>query len=473
MTHMQETHGTNFELTRHFLARMFESEIFAVRGQWQNVALSAVAAILPVGLLFGDYYAKYRWLSRLPTPVPFRTAAFADYLSLIVLAMAVSGLAALLQWNSLYPGKRDYLTLAGLPIRSRQIFIARFAAVILFTTAFVVVLNLFPSVVIPLQISGRWQQNPSLLVNIVAQGFAAGLGCYFVFLGAMALQGVLLHVLRPKLFARFSASIQAAGIAVCFFAALFAWTIGDWDANAVDKLRQFGGWVPPVWFLGLHERILGDHDPFVVAMSRRALLAMAAALAITALAYILGNRRYRKLLVENPNDVPLPRRFEGTLLRWIAGDPRREAIMQFMARTLARSRVHRTVLLAYVGAALGFVVNSLLLSRGASHLRQTWYEGIQFSVLFAPIALSAIILPGFRHVCCLPAELPANWMFQTTEFLGRRQWMSAFERFAIFCVIGPIYLVFTPSSRHLYSHLRVQRNERHAVARSTSGNATG
>ncbi len=444
MKRLDETHDTTFELVRHFVGRMFESELSAVRGQWQNVAISGLATILPAALLFGNYAAKYRRLAALPSSGPFRDAAFADELSILSLVMAFSGLVVLMQWHSLYPGKRDYLALAGLPIHSRQIFVSRFAAVGLFTTAFVLVVNLLPGIVIPLQIAGRWQKNPSLLVNVVAQMVAASAACYFMFLAAMALQGVLLHVLPTKLFARVSAYAQGVGIAVCFFTALFSWTIGDWESVTLSKVSQFGGWTPPVWFLGLHERLLGDHEAFFAEMSRRALLATSAALAITVLAYFFGYRRYRKLLVEVGSDFPVPRRFHGALLHWIAGDPRREAVMQFIAKTLARSAVHRTVFLVYIGAGVGFAVNSLFLTRAAGHLRQTWYEALRFVVLFWPVALSAIILPGFRHVCSVPAELPANWLFQMTETLGRKQWMSALERFAIVCVIGPIYLVITP-----------------------------
>jgi len=40
---------------------------------------------------------------------------------------------ALLEWQSLFPSGRDYLALASLPVRSRQVFIARFVSVLLFS----------------------------------------------------------------------------------------------------------------------------------------------------------------------------------------------------------------------------------------------------------------------------------------------------------------------------------------------------
>jgi hypothetical protein len=96
-----------------------------------------------------------------------------------------------------------------LPVRPRQIFIARFATVLLFSTALVVVMNLLPSIVAPLEFGGRWQKNPSLAVNIGAQAVSSGLGCFFVLFAIVALQGVLLNLLPVRLFARVSVYVQA------------------------------------------------------------------------------------------------------------------------------------------------------------------------------------------------------------------------------------------------------------------------
>src|SRR5438132_561085 len=111
----------------------------------------------------------YRDLARLASPEPFRAAALLDELALLTLVFAVTGLLALIQWQSFFPGRRDYLSLAGLPIRPRQIFAARFATVLIFCTALVVVMNVLPSLIAPHEFGGRWQKNPSLLVNVGAQ----------------------------------------------------------------------------------------------------------------------------------------------------------------------------------------------------------------------------------------------------------------------------------------------------------------
>jgi len=40
---LDETHGASFELVRHFLASIFDSDMFSVPGEWQKVAAGLLA----------------------------------------------------------------------------------------------------------------------------------------------------------------------------------------------------------------------------------------------------------------------------------------------------------------------------------------------------------------------------------------------------------------------------------------------
>src|SRR5262249_49553106 len=141
------------------------------------------------------------------------------------------------------------------------------------------------------------------------------------------------------------------------------------------------------------------------------------------------------------------------ILRLLARDPRQEAAMQFMATTLARSRTHRMIWLAYIGASIGVVLNSSLvdgafLRRADGHgfleAMAPYRQAMDFVVLFWPLAISVVLLTGFRHVLRIPAELPANWIFRLTESQGRKVWMRAVERFVLLYTVAPLYLVMFP-----------------------------
>ena len=451
MNWLQETHGTKFELMRHFLARMFDGEWSSTGGTWQRVAVSGLALFLPAAMLLmkdgpmdPQYAAKHRLVSALVAPEQLRAAALTDQLALLTLVFAVTGLLGVLEWQSLFPGARDYLALAGFPVRSRQVFAARFGAVFLFSAGLVVAINLLPSLIAPVAFAGPWQQNPSYAAKMIAEAVSSGLGCFFVLFLVVALQGVLLNVLPGRLFARVSPYAQGLLIAALLLAGFRSWAIRDWTQDTIASLPQWSAWAPPVWFAGLHEYLLGDRDPFLAAMAGHAVAAVLLAVALALATYMISYRRYRTLWVENQVRLGAPHRRQWSVVSLLARTPRQEAVMDFMAKTLARSRSHRMIWLAYLGATAAILFNSSLLNGQAFHHWTGWRQSLQFVVLFWPLAASVTLLNGFRHVLSVPAELRANWMFQIAESQGRAEWMEAVERFVLAYTVVPIYLAAAP-----------------------------
>lgn len=445
MNWLKETRGTQFELVRHFLGRMFDGE-WGSPGQWKNIGIGAVSLLLPAGvLLIREGYldsaaaAKYRTLASNATAL--RAASIADELSLITLVFCITGLIALLEWSSLFPSGRDYLALAGKPVRSRQVFAARFLSVLIFSSGLIAAMNLLPSLVTP----AEFGQHAAFGHAAAMQFAASGLACFFVFFAILALQGVLLNVLPGRWFATASVYAQGALIAVLLLGGLYSWSIKEWPPGTIAKLPQFGAWLPPVWFTGLHEQLTGDPNPFYAAMASRALMVSSAAAALSVLTYLISYRRYRRLLLETPVEVAAPRVHRLSLLRLLARNPQQEAVMQFMAKTLSRSRSHRIIWLAYIGGAIAIMLNSSIVD-GALFARHGGLKALRFMVLFWPLACSVVIISGFRHVMAVPSELPANWMFRITESLGRKQWMQAVERFVILYAVAPVYLLLAPVS---------------------------
>lgn len=236
----------------------------------------------------------------------------------------------------------------------------------------------------------------------------------------------------------------AVGAFAFLLAALYSGSIGDLGSKAIARLPQFGAWLPPVWFAGLHEYLLGDRDQFFASMAGRAVTSVLAAVGMTAITYLISYRRYRKLLVEAPVWAPARRSHRWSLLGLVAGEAQREAIMRFMATTLARSRSHRMIWLAYIGATVAVMLNSSIIDGAVFSKSGGLRPALQFAAVFWPVGASVILLNGFRHVVSIPAELPANWIFQITENQGRKFWMSAVERFVVLYVIAPIHLLLAP-----------------------------
>jgi hypothetical protein len=205
-----------------------------------------------------------------------------------------------------------------------------------------------------------------------------------VFFAILALQGVLLNILPATLFAQCSLYLQGGLAGLFLLGGFYSWSIKEWTPAAIARLPQFGAWLPPVWFAGLHQTLAGGEDPFFASMAQRALLAAGLAFALAIATYLISYRRYRKLLLETPVGLAASRVWRGGLIRLLAHTPRREAIMDFLAKTLARSRTHRLLWMVYLGAAAAVVLHGSLID-GAFFVRSgSWNQAAQFLVIFWP-----------------------------------------------------------------------------------------
>jgi len=427
---LDETHGPVFELTRHFLARIFDSELFATPGQWRTVATGCLAMLLAARMALFDMQnaAPFRRAAH-PSVEAVRFMHFSSQLAPLMLLMCVCGLLAILQWQMLMPSRADYFALASLPVNPRQIFTARFIAFCLFATIVVLALNAIPA----------------LLVRApFASGIPWALACYFPFFAIVALQGLLVNTLSGRWYARAAATVQGVLSCALLLGALSSFHVSQWAPDRQTLLRRFA-WAPPVWFAGLEQTFHGSGEPVMHVFAARAGFAFVVSLFLAVLVYFVSYRRYRTLLLETPREAAGARR-GWNVLNLLARDPRQAAIIHFMANTLVRSRTHRLVLLAYAGSAAGILINSVLISQAAAHWSASAASTLKFMVYYWPIVASMIVIPGLRHVFRLPAELRANWLFRITESQGRAQWMSAVERVTLVYAILPIYLVTAPAA---------------------------
>jgi predicted permease len=207
-------------------------------------------------------------------------------------------------------------------------------------------------------------------------------------------------------------------------------------------------WWPPSWFVKLWEALVTGSST-----ARPAVLAIVLPPVIAVLAYLLSYHRYRKLLLEAPADraggqwAGLGSRL---LERWIP-NPREQAAFAFTWKTLARSRVHRLLLFAYAGLALGWVIKAALDAPPVS-LHDEGMYGLM--AVASPLGLAVLMILALRYLFSLPVTLKANWMFQTADQEGRAAWQAAVQRFVIACGIAPVYLASLPASIAILGWLR-------------------
>lgn len=442
---LRETHGPFFELFRHFLRNFFASELVSDPRQ-TNTALIAIVPVLFQWffLLITPLNAKYARLSALPAPHLYRETVRADELWLITLMMGAIGLRTAMKWSALFPDLRDYRALGTLPLRARQIFGAKLAALLLVAAITLLLINSLPSFAFPLISQSRWAVNASLGLRFRAHLCASVAGCAFLFFAIIALQGVLLNVLPPRAFGRTGTLLQGALVAVTLAAVVVSFSI---QPQITDYLLNpvWARWVPSIWFLGLYEKLAGTSDEYTSELARFAIRSLGLAIFVAFSTYVMSYHRHRALLVEGLTSSRNRLSIGKFVARCLFFDPRQQAIAGFMWQTISRSGRHRTILMGYSGLSLAVILTGFIgMDRVVRPERVAAADFISFHV-FALV----FFFIGIRHLFSHPIELKANWIFQITENEGHAAWLRAIDRFALFWGALLIVIVPFPLEAHL------------------------
>src|ERR1035438_7790354 len=330
-----ETHSTRFELRRHFFRRFFESELVSDANQAKVVAGGALAILLSLSIVFTQaYYHKYLQLNNLPDAGPYQRARLADVLFVIGLAMTVVALLTTLEWPSLFPGLRDYMALAALPLRVSELFIAKFTALLAFMSLAIVAITALPSIVFPAVMAG--DHSAHLVRQVPGIFLSCSLGGLFVFFTLVTVQGVLLNILPVRQFPRISLTLQGGLIGVFLCSLPLVFSIPD----LYPYMEQRPAWavcIPPVWFLGGDQQIAGTSEPLAMRLPHLAFAGVASSAAAAILVYLWSYRRHRTRVIESPG---IEGNSASTWADAAAGrllpDLRSLAVFGFVAKSLAR-----------------------------------------------------------------------------------------------------------------------------------------
>jgi hypothetical protein len=435
---LKETHGTQFELLRHFLLRFFDSDLVTAPGQAMPAVIGAISVFLPwFPIMITPLKHKYAYVSSLHSPDAYLRAVRADELWLVTLMMSTIGLLTAIKWQSVFPSLRDYRALAGLPLRSYQIFQAKFTALLIAATTAIFVLNLFPSILFPMVSGGRWTLNPSLGARVMVHAIACVAGCYFFFFALVALQGLLLVLLSRRIFEKVAGAMQAILVPAMLVLVVLSFSIQP-RVTATVLQPRFAAWLPPVWFLGVYQRMLGDPDSGIHALADRALLALVISILLSVLTYAASYQRHRATLVEGTVSSPRKQHRDFHVLDWLFPNPRQLAVVAFTLKTLVGSTQHRMILTAYGGFGLAVFLSGMV------GLREVVGQAKLYAAIFiyAHVVMLAFLLVGLRHLFSIPTELRANWIFQLAEAGSRQEWLDAIDRLIMLVGVGMLLIPF-------------------------------
>lgn len=394
-----------------FLARFFENEISNnsrdMKGSFLRMVgmLAAPGLLLPISNLF-----KWSMLAGTDEGA-LRRALIGDKTLYITMSMGAMMLLTAVVWQALLVDRRDAIVLGSFPVRVRAIVGAKIAALFAYLGIVAGGMHVVASLMYGMALS----QSPfGMLRAIPAHFIASTLACLFACLAVAAFQAVVLAVGGSRVLGKLTAPAQlllaAAGLLLFLLSPLVAATAVDYAAG--NARSAWAVWLPPVWFVGLYEVIVGEAPRVMPAMALRALAGVAAVVAILVAAYPIAYRRVARAAIAGS---PLGgRRSMGAfLLRAIMGllplrtDTRGAA--HFILLTLGRVARQKLIVASALGAALAMCLPFIL--KWASHTGVLAVPGR--SHIAVPFVFVMFGIAGVRMAYNLPVDHAASWIFST------------------------------------------------------------
>jgi len=448
----QDEKAQFIDLTRHFFKRLFDIDFISEDAE----ARLGVVHILTLLAFPGVYYAMIRYLDYRPifwqlTQANCSALTLSDQCRYVFFSMAVIGVVAVLEWDRLFPDGRDYANLMPLPLKLRTIFCAKIAALFQLVGLFILAVAGAPVLIYPLVASEGLHLAPPfqfLVWMMMVHGIAVFSGCLFMFLFFIALQGVLINLLTYAQFRKLSLYVQglATVILVCLFflLPLIPKLLRVWEKTQSSWLYA----LPPMWFLGLYQTLLGTHDVLFLSLARISIIAFVLSAGVAAITYFISYRRHSQMAFESPEEGSTWHfgiaNLLGRLLDrfWLKEGPER-GTFYFVLKTMARSTKQRLNFVAYVSVGLALVLTGILaamvyLARGSFWASLTQPDG---GLLSIPLVVSFFTLVGMRAAFEFPAELRANWIFQITEESNGRLCLAGARKAMIAVAIVPPFVV--------------------------------
>jgi hypothetical protein len=326
----------------------------------------------------------------------------------ICLSMAVAGVVTAVKWDKILPDSQDYLNLAPLPLRPRSIVLANAAAIAIAVLVFAVDVNGSSTILFPAIVGAYANQGLGAIVKFAAaHAVCLTLASLFAFCTVFALLGILSIVLPRETFRACSSWVRGGVL------------IGSVMLLPTNMHAPMARYLPPMWFLGLYQELMGRANPLIAQLARNALEAFTGAVFLMAATYALTYRRSFAGILESGRP-PSQQRILAAALAFLDLFSRRanafdRACHRFIVRAILRSDPHRMCIA--VAAGFGWLLAFAQISSGS-----------QASQLEAPLMVAYLLILGLRLAFEIPASVPSNWIFRSVLDARSHQTIAATRR---------------------------------------------
>ncbi|MBN2409179.1 MAG: hypothetical protein JXE07_05530, partial [Candidatus Aminicenantes bacterium] len=349
-------------LTRHFFHRFFQNDIVDFEDQMKEKVIGGMAFLGAFGIQIANtILLKYTFMEE-------EGPSWVDKCYFLWIFMLLLGLITVVEWDVIFPDRRDYLNIMALPVRLRTFFLAKSASFFLFIGLFSAAAHAPASFSFAYFLTRFRSDSFLFLLRYMAahviSGLAAGI---FIFFLLVFLQGFLMSLLSHGLYRRISSVIRFILLTTLVFLLVVSLTasvsipqsFSNFPAMKDSQARFLYGF-PPMWFVGLYEYLLGNRDAFFASQCRLAVGAVAASLlaffgaaAVSYARHLKKSHEVRRgrAVFKRAKDR-LSRAFDAIFLR----NPTQRAVFHFFGQTLSRSAAHKMRLFNYLAVSSALVL---------------------------------------------------------------------------------------------------------------------
>src|ERR1700761_1249434 len=401
-------------LHEHFFRRFFDNDTLSSGGDTTTSVVRALCFCAVPGLMvafwllpaYGSYAGRDTW------------ARAADRYFFVLFSFVVMGIVTTLEWEMLFPDRADFLILLPLPLRARELFVAKGRALLTMLAVFLAATNIFSLILFPAVSTGS---RANYFHTAAVHSAAVFLSGTFAACCMLAIEGLSICVMPQGWQRRITPVIQALMTTLLLVLLLLFPLFGAHMQTLLEGHAGFSVYIPPLWFLGLYEDLaLGTAAPAGARLlGGIGIYATGCAAALALATYPLAWARQKRRTLEGASQSRKPGGawFAAPLHRRLLRRPQERAVFHFVSQTLLRNSRYQIYLAIYAGIGLALALASMVTVRITP--AHTLVPALSNQGLHAVLPLLLFWLAvGLRVAFGFPVDMRARWIFPMNLLRG-------------------------------------------------------
>jgi hypothetical protein len=399
-------------LLKHFVVRLLNNDVL----KFENESRERIIILM---VLLGSAGGLVAQQLLTPYLIPLLTGANAGGVWIeknvfVTMSMALTGILTVLNWDNIFPDRKDFFNLMSLPIKKSTFFLAKFVSLLVFVGMITLAFDALALFIFAFFLADILQ------VGVLNLGFAYlftnFLGNLFVFLAVAGIQSIFTIIFRNKFLKRIANRMQWMLLVGFISLLVYLPQISKALPGARKAMSSLMYYFPPIWFTGVFERMVRNHDAVFSSHLTIASVGLLVVLGLYAVSFPLAFNRFMKT-DSNGNGkrrfLKLRKLSSRTFQFLFLRHPIQLGMFYFILYTLKRSMRHKLRLAMYMAVPVGYFFTNILYFYSVHGWEYFKKPGMFLAGM--PLVMFLALVVGVRMIVKHPVAINANWVFRLTE----------------------------------------------------------